>query len=1327
MVLWWVSGALLGQGAPGPDRITLEGHVPAILSRLTPIGELPATNEMELAIGLPLRNQYELERFLSELQDPRSSNYHKYLSPAQFTQSFGPTQRQYDALITFASEHGLRIRARHSNRVVLDVEGSVASIEQAFQVKLRVYRHPSEARSFFAPDQEPSVPVGLPVEDLWGLSDFQRPRPLLRRADHSRTSPLNNNGSGPAGSYQGSDFRKAYAPGSGLAGGCQAVAVVEFDGYYANDITTYERNCGYTNVPLQNVLIDNVSGTPGYSGQADAVAEVSLDIEMAIAMAPGLAKVMVYEGSNPYNVLNRIVTDNQAAQISCSWAWGSGPTRSWGRHGQTLDSQLQQMAAQGQSFFQASGDSDAYTGNQAFSAYSGPIPVDSVYVTSVGGTTLSMVGTGGAYASETVWNWGNNTGSGGGISPNYSIPSWQAGTSMTANGGSTVYRNVPDVALTADAINVVYNNGSSGVFGGTSCAAPLWAGFTALVNQQSAAAGQARAGFLNPALYNIGNGANGSVCFHDTMSGNNIGTNTPGLFYAETGYDLCTGWGTPNGTNLINALAPYPCIVTAPRNQTIASGGTVSFQVTAGGQPPFSYQWWGNGTALASGGNIFGATSNVLTLSPATTADTGDYSVVVTSSYGSITSAVAALSVVFPPSFTSQPTNQIVAAGANAVFSANVSGALPLSYQWQKNGTSLSDGGAISGATTDILTLSAVTLMNAGNYRLIVTNVYGTATSSVAVLAVTQPPVITTGLIAQTVQCGGNAVFAVAASGSTPLSYQWTLDGLAVSGATGTSLSLPAVHVPDHTIEVMVTNLYGSVTDTVVLSVQDTLPPVITVSGSNPLYVELGALFTDPGASALDACSGSVPALSSGLVNTSVCGTNSLLYTATDPQGNKSTATRTVIVRDTTPPVITWSFGKQTLSSGTNCTAAMPDVTGTNFIVATDLSEPLAISQEPTNNAELAIGTNTVVITVADAFGNLSYSTNEIVVVDQNPPVILSSPASQTNTVGASVSLNVLATACTPVSFQWYFNNAPFSNQTNSSLTLSNLGLSAAGDYYAVAAAAGGFSTSAVATLSVGLRPAMLVLDSSLNPAGLNDAVYFTASVQPAQATGTVQFLTNSVVASVVALVPGQAASTGIALLPRGTNSITAVYSGDANDLPCTDTLLEVVTNHPPMAVDAFFSRAAGASLEIAVSNLATYWSDVDGDTVSLAGVGLTTNGVYVTNNLDTLVYFNSNNVPDQFVCTITDGWGGTNFQMVTISILLPAIASALANPDGTVSLELKGAPGSTCVLEATSSLSPPDWMSMATSTLDTNGVWRFTDSGAATVPQRFYRLRQGP
>jgi xanthomonalisin len=1310
-----------------PERSTLPGHVPAAVAGLTPTGRLPATHTLLLAIGLPLRDEATSDELVRQLYDPRSTNFHRFLTPEEFTARFGPTERDYEALMSFAEANGLTVVGRHPNRVVLDVGGCVSNIERAFGVTLRTYRHPTEPRDFFAPDVEPSVPANLAVADMWGLSDYARPTPLARPADRARISPLNYNGSGPGGSYQGRDFRNAYAAGSALTGAGQTAAVVEFDGYFTNDIATYEANCGYSNVPLQNVLLDSVSGKPGYSGESGAVDEVSLDIEMLIAMAPGLSNLMVYEGSNPYDVFNRIATDDIARQISCSWSWGAGPSHNWKGRGTTLDSQLKQMTIQGQSFFESSGDSDAYTGSQALSSSAGPIPVGSVYLTSVGGTSLTMSGSGASWASETVWNWAPNggadanAGSSGGICTSYAIPSWQAAVNMSSNSGSTTYRNIPDVAATADAVNVVYSNGFSGVFGGTSCAAPLWAGFCALVNQQSILATRTNVGFLNPALYAIGTGANYAACFHDITAGNNIGTSTPGLYYATNGYDLCTGLGTPNGTNLINALVPYPCILTPPASLAATNGNAAAFTVVAGGQPPFGYHWLFNGTNLPEGGNVSGAGGSILTLAPVALTNAGSYSVVVTNAYGSATSSVATLIVVFPPAFSAQPASLALLAGSNAVFSATVSGATPLAYQWQFN------GGNLLGATSNMLTLAAVTSADAGSYTLVVTNVYGAATSSVATLTVLLPAAVTVPLSTQTVQCGGNAAFSLTASGTPPLTYQWSLDGAPIAGASGASLLLTNVHLPNHTVAVVVSNLYGSAASSVLLAVQDTLPPVITLHGSNPYYVELGSVFMDPGATAYDLCAGAVPVVAAGTVNTNAVSTNTVTYTAADGNGNTGIASRTVIVRDTTPPTILWSFTNLVIAAGANCTASMPDVTGTNYILATALSGPLTLTQLPTNNAVLPLGTNVVVITVADPYGNASYSTNQIDVEDQTPPVILAQPQSQTNTVGAGAGFSVAATACTPLEFQWLFNSASLAAQTNSSLVLSNLTSAAAGSYSVAVTASGGVTTSAVAILTVSLLPSSVTLASSENPAGFKDSLNFTAAVTPASATGAIQFLTNGLAFDLEPLVGGQAFSASFATLPRGTNLIAAVYSGDANHLPCTNTLAQIVTNHPPTAAPASYTRNAGLPLYIPLTNLAASWSDVDGDTVTLAAIGVSTNGVSVTNNAGTLVYIDPNNVPDQFVCTLTDGWGGTAFQTVAIAVVFPAITRVLANADGSVTLDLTAAPDSTCILEATTNLGPAVWLAAATNTLDATGLWQLTDATAPNFPQRFYRLKVAP
>jgi subtilase family serine protease len=283
-----------------------------------------------------------------------------------------------------------------------------------------------------------------------------------------------------------------------------------------------------------------------------------------------------------------MVTNTQIKQFSSSW-FGFG-------FDSTGDGFLQELAAQGQTFFQASGDGDAYTRSILG-------PADDLFVTSVGGTSLSMDSTASNYVSESVWNsgfqvpgWnlnGNYTnggtvggywGSGGGIGSTYNIPAWQQGVNMTAVGGSTTKRNIPDVALTAVSIWVNYFNGLAGGFEGTSCAAPLWAGFAALVNQQAAADGKPSIGFINPALYAIGESS--TAGFHDIATGNDTWPGSTGAFFSSTGYDLCTGWGSPNGTSTINALEKYAGPIFVDFNSTISPQNgkyTNPFNTLAGG------------------------------------------------------------------------------------------------------------------------------------------------------------------------------------------------------------------------------------------------------------------------------------------------------------------------------------------------------------------------------------------------------------------------------------------------------------------------------------------------------------------------------------------------------------------------------------------------------------------------------------------------------------------------------------------------------------------------------------------------------------------------
>ena len=247
-IFGWITGAslliaLLAAGAAAQERRLLTGHVPALATKAVVIGRLPSTNSLNLAIGLPLRDPEGLDRFLQDICNPASPNYRQYLTPDQFNARFGPTEADYQAVIAFAEAHHLAVTGTHVDRMLLDVAGTVADIEDAFQITLRTYQHPTEARTFYAPDTEPSVEATVPILDISGLSDFRLPHPKLRRpvplSEAAKLKPKATGSFTPGGQFIGNDFRAAYLPGVTLTGTGQAVGLLEFDGYYANDIAQY--------------------------------------------------------------------------------------------------------------------------------------------------------------------------------------------------------------------------------------------------------------------------------------------------------------------------------------------------------------------------------------------------------------------------------------------------------------------------------------------------------------------------------------------------------------------------------------------------------------------------------------------------------------------------------------------------------------------------------------------------------------------------------------------------------------------------------------------------------------------------------------------------------------------------------------------------------------------------------------------------------------------------------------------------------------------------------------------------------------------------------
>jgi hypothetical protein len=459
----------------------------------------------------------------------------------------------------------------------------------------------------------------LPILNIDGLNNYARPHPKNLRRTPLKTpakATPKTIGSGPHGNLAGYDYRAAYAPGVTLTGTGQAVGLVEFDSYYPGDIASYESQTGLPAVPLQKVLLDEFDGNPT-RGPNSGNGEVALDIEMTISMAPGLSNVVVFEagpGGAANDILDEMSSSAHAGikQFSCSWDFG--PITTLQRT--AMDNYFMKFASDGQAFFNAVGDFGAYT-----NGVPAPPPDDDPYVTLVGGTTLGTVGPGGAWSSETVWNTQEGPGgymTSGGISATYGIPPWQQGVNLSANNGSTTARNIPDVAMVADNVFIEADDGQQEESGGTSCASPLWAGFTALANEQAVAAGLPTVGFLNPAIYNIGTNSSYPACFDDITVGNNTNIDVT-QWVAVPGYDLCTGWGSPSGGSLIIALTQPDGFQLTPGRGAVANGAlggpftvpTQTFTLTNTGQTAFNWSMaaapnWLNvsstGGALTPGG-----------------------------------------------------------------------------------------------------------------------------------------------------------------------------------------------------------------------------------------------------------------------------------------------------------------------------------------------------------------------------------------------------------------------------------------------------------------------------------------------------------------------------------------------------------------------------------------------------------------------------------------------------------------------------------------------------------------------------------------------------
>jgi kumamolisin len=489
------------------------------------LGAAPAALPLHVLVTLPLHHQAELDRMLARVTTPGNPDYGHYLSVAEFTRRFGPTDAEYRAAAAFFAAKGLRVTAGAPNRFMLQLDGTVADMQRSFNVTMNLYRTPDGSRTFYAPDREPEPALATPLLDVIGLDNAVPPRSRLLR---SQSPAASGTGSGPSGNYIASDIRAAYYGSGPLTGAGQSVGLMELGPFDAAAVQTFFANYGPTNsVPVNAISTDGspVSCTNCSDGEQD------LDIEYAIGMAPGLAQVQVYVGNTAEATLNRMASDNTSRQLSTSWGWN--------KIFNTDDALFKEMAVQGQTLLTASGDYSSLS-------RSGPWPEEDANITAVGGTHFVTTGPAGHWAGETGWSY---SAGGPSLDKRITIEPYQLPFINTANRGSTTLRNVPDIAAVADyQMQICQSTGCTGGWGGTSFASPILAGLVALANQRAAATGHGPIGFLNPTIYSYGQSTSYGTLFHDIRHGRS------GHFICTPSYDLVTGLGSPKGVALVKAL-----------------------------------------------------------------------------------------------------------------------------------------------------------------------------------------------------------------------------------------------------------------------------------------------------------------------------------------------------------------------------------------------------------------------------------------------------------------------------------------------------------------------------------------------------------------------------------------------------------------------------------------------------------------------------------------------------------------------------------------------------------------------------------------------------
>jgi hypothetical protein len=602
------------------------------------LGALPSTEKLTFVVVLRSHDQAGLDSFLQDVSAPDSPQFRHFLNADQYNDRFGPAPETVDNVSSRLRQLGLDVEVSGG---VLTVSGAAGVVGRALHTGFSQYRLPSGRLAYantssaaLASDVASSVVGVVGLDDLTEATHVSTPRAAAPVEATLAAAGCPTPGAVGRGPYRADQIAAYYGLTSAYAendyGAGVNVAVVELETFSAADIAFYEGCYGST---------AHVSVVPVVSGAGsgdDGGAEATLDVEDIAGLVPK-ASITSYEApntlSNMLRVFQRIARDDTAQVVSTSWALCEPELPAGFAAAERTT--FEQMAAQGQSVFAASGD----LGSEGCGADAGLAvddPASQPEVTGVGGTSL-----GSPTGPEYVWN-AFGLASGGGVSRIWPMPSWQRGVGVGAGSSGApcnaapgrYCREVPDVSASAApyAGYAVYLSGAWVAYGGTSAAAPTWAALMALVDAKCT---DNRLGLINPVLYAME--AQGVDAYHDVSDGSNDLLSN-GNYTAAPGYDMVTGLGSPVGSTLISDLCGTtvtvaPTSVHASTSQPVTftyiapspaglSNGAVTLTIPTGWSPPSTspsaagYTTASAGTVSVSGSTV---TVTALNLDPGAT------------------------------------------------------------------------------------------------------------------------------------------------------------------------------------------------------------------------------------------------------------------------------------------------------------------------------------------------------------------------------------------------------------------------------------------------------------------------------------------------------------------------------------------------------------------------------------------------------------------------------------------------------------------------------------------------------------------------------------